>query len=57
MAGGSRQPGRSVTDKVSAIFSAFEKERRPLSLTEVAERAELPLSSAHRMVGDRIPWR
>lgn len=54
MAGGSRQPGRSVTDKVSAIFSAFEKERRPLSLTEVAERAELPLSSAHRMVGDLV---
>lgn len=54
MAGGSRQPGRSVTDKVSAIFSAFERERRPLSLTEVAEHADLPLSSAHRMVKDLI---
>jgi DNA-binding IclR family transcriptional regulator len=54
MAGGSRQPGRSVTDKLSAILSAFEQERRPLSLTEVAEHAELPLSSAHRMVGEMV---
>lgn len=57
MAGGSQQPGRSVMDRVSAILASLEKERRPLSLTEIAEHADLPLSSAHRMVGDLVGHR
>ncbi len=54
MAGGSRQPGRSVLNRISDILAAFESERRPLSMTEIAERADLPMSSAHRMVNDLV---
>ncbi|MBB5750738.1 hypothetical protein GGQ69_003083, partial [Micrococcus sp. TA1] len=28
MAGGNRDPGRTVTDKVLSVLTAFEKERR-----------------------------
>src|SRR5690625_905116 len=54
MAGGSRQPGRSVTSKVLAILSTFEQSRGSLSLTQIAEEANLPLSTAHRLVGELI---
>lgn len=54
MAGGSRQPGRSVTSKVLAILSTFEQSRGSLSLTQIAEEADLPLSTAHRLVGELI---
>ncbi|NLA57165.1 MAG: IclR family transcriptional regulator [Corynebacterium humireducens] len=54
MAGGSRQPGRGVLDRVSAVLAALESERRPLSMTEIAERADLPMSSAHRLINDLV---
>src|SRR5699024_2104469 len=54
MAGGSRQPGRSVTSKVLAILSTFEHSRGSLSLTQIANEADLPLSTAHRLVGALI---
>lgn len=54
MAGGSRQPGRSVTSKVLAILSTFELSRGSLSLTQIAEEADLPLSTAHRLVGELV---
>lgn len=52
MAGGSRESGRSVTSKVLAVLAAFEGARTSLTLTEIAERAEIPLSTAHRIVGE-----
>jgi len=54
MAGGSAQRGRSVTSKVIAILSAFEYSRGSMSLTQIAEQADLPLSTAHRLVGELI---
>jgi DNA-binding IclR family transcriptional regulator len=54
MAGGSKQRGRSVTSKVLAILSTFEQSRGSLSLTQIAEEADLPLSTAHRLVGELI---
>lgn len=54
MAGGSRQPGRSVTAKVLAILSTFEHSRGSLSLTQIASEADLPLSTAHRLVGELV---
>lgn len=54
MAGGSHQPGRSVTSKVLAILSTFEQSRGSLSLTQIADEADLPLSTAHRLVGELI---
>lgn len=54
MAGGSRQPGRTVTSKVLAILSTFEHSRGSLSLTQIAQEAELPLSTAHRFVNELV---
>lgn len=50
------EPGRSVTSKVLAILGAFETGRAALTLTEVAARADLPLPTAHRLVGELVAW-
>ncbi|MEV0236345.1 IclR family transcriptional regulator [Nonomuraea sp. NPDC050786] len=52
MAGGSRDPGRSVTSKVLAVLGAFDPAHPQLTLTEVARRSGLPLSTAHRLVAE-----
>ena len=54
MAGGSSQPGRSVTSKILAILAAFETTRRSLSLTEISAAADLPLSTTHRLVVELV---
>lgn len=56
MAGGNRDAGRSVTDKVLSVLTAFESERRPLALTEIAAIAGIPVSTAHRLVGELTEW-
>jgi DNA-binding IclR family transcriptional regulator len=56
MAGGSREPGRSVTSKVLAILGAFDAGHPRLTLTEVAERSGLPLATAHRLVKELEQW-
>ncbi|WP_284974932.1 IclR family transcriptional regulator [Arthrobacter sp. efr-133-TYG-104] len=42
--------GDSVVDRVVRVFEAFPEGVASLQLTELAERAGLPLSSAHRLV-------
>lgn len=56
MAGGSREPGRSVTSKVLAILGAFDAAHPRLTLTEVAARSGVPLSTAHRLVRELERW-
>lgn len=56
MAGGSDLPGRSVTSKVLALLGAFDAARPELTLTELAQRAGVPLSTAHRLVGELEAW-
>lgn len=56
MAGGNRQPGRSVTSKVLAIIGVFESSRRPMTLTEISQRADVSLSTTHRLVGELTEW-
>lgn len=56
MAGGNREAGRSVTDKVLSVLTAFESERRPLALSEIATIAGIPVSTAHRLVGELTEW-
>jgi len=51
MAGGAAEAGRSVTSKVTAILMAFEN-GGSYSLTELAHRASLPISTTHRLVGE-----
>lgn len=52
MSGGRVEDRRSVTTKVLAIFAAFEKSRGAMSLTEIAETSQMPLSTAHRLVAE-----
>lgn len=42
--------GDSVVDRVVRVIAAFPEGVTSLQLSEVAERSELPLSSAHRLV-------
>ncbi|MEV4088536.1 IclR family transcriptional regulator [Nonomuraea fuscirosea] len=57
MSGGSREPGRSVTSKVLAILGAFDAAHPQLTLTELAARSGVPLSTAHRLVAELEEWR
>jgi DNA-binding IclR family transcriptional regulator len=55
MAGRSRQPGRTVAGKISMIVLAISAGSR--SLTEIATRCDLPLSTVHRLVTELAAWR
>ncbi len=56
MAGNVSTPGATVTSRVLALIGAFDEQHRRLSLSELAERAELPLPTAHRLVGELVQW-
>lgn len=56
MAGNSTRPRLSVTSRALAILDAFDQRHRRLTLTELATRADLPLPTAHRLVGELITW-
>ncbi|MEL4503534.1 IclR family transcriptional regulator [Luteococcus sp. H138] len=47
-------PPRSVASKVLDILGAFETARPSLSLTEIAQACDLPLPTAHRLVGELV---
>jgi DNA-binding IclR family transcriptional regulator len=55
MAGGSNQQGRTVISKVSAILVAISEGSR--TLTEIAARTGLPLSTVHRLATELAAWR
>jgi DNA-binding IclR family transcriptional regulator len=46
----------SVTSRVLAILAAFDEHRPRLTLTEIAAAADLPVSTAHRLVGELQAW-
>ncbi|WP_229075955.1 IclR family transcriptional regulator [Actinoplanes sp. DH11] len=48
--------GASVTSRALAVLGAFDAEHRSLSLTDLARRADLPLATAHRLVGELHRW-
>jgi len=56
VAGNSSTPGASVTSRALALLGAFDEEHRRLSLTALAGRAELPVPTAHRLVGELVEW-
>lgn len=49
-------PGVTVTSRVLSILGSFDAGHRSLTLTEIAERAELTLPTAHRLVGELATW-
>lgn len=56
MAGNSGTVGSTVTSRVLALLAAFDPDHRALRLSELAERAALPLPTAHRLVGELVGW-
>lgn len=56
MAGRSSTPGASVTSRSLALLGAFDDTHRRLTLTELADRAVLPVPTAHRLVGELVEW-
>lgn len=56
MAGNATTPGVSVTSRALALVGAFDEEHRRLTLTQLAERAELPVGTAHRLVAELVEW-
>ena len=56
MAGNVAQPGTTVTGRALALLGAFDEEHRRLTLTELAQRAGLPLPTAHRLVAELVAW-
>lgn len=54
MAGNSSTPGVSVTSRVLAILGAFDERHRSLTLTDIARRADVPVPTAHRLVGELV---
>jgi DNA-binding IclR family transcriptional regulator len=56
MAGGAVEAGRSVTSRALAVLDAFDSSAPRLSLSEIATRAGLPLTTAHRLLGELVAW-
>jgi DNA-binding IclR family transcriptional regulator len=56
MAGNSSEVGRSVTNKITSILMTFT-EGSEHSLTEIAQLAGLPISTAHRLTSELASWR
>jgi DNA-binding IclR family transcriptional regulator len=56
MAGNTSTPGATVTSRALALLGSFDGEHRRLTLTELAQRAELPLPTTHRLVGELVAW-
>ncbi|GAY08229.1 IclR family transcriptional regulator [Pseudonocardia sp. N23] len=46
----------TVTARVLDVLAAFSADRPRLTLSELAARAGLPLSTAHRLVGELTAW-
>ena len=56
MAGGSREPGRSVTSRVLAVLDSFTPTSSVLGVTDIARRSGLAVSTAHRLVAELEEW-
>lgn len=56
MAGNSAQPGATVSSRLLALLGAFDSGHRSLTLSELSRRADLPLPTAHRLVGELVDW-
>lgn len=54
MAGNTSIPGASVVSRVLALLLAFDEQHRSLSLTELARRADLPVSTTYRIASELV---
>lgn len=56
LAGGGAAPGRSVTSRALGVLGAFDARHRSLTLSDIAARAALPLTTTHRLVAELAAW-
>lgn len=49
-------PSLTAAAKVLAVLETFSRDRTSQSLTQIAHRSRLPLSTAHRVVGELAAW-
>jgi DNA-binding IclR family transcriptional regulator len=56
MAGNGSAQGATVTSRALAVLAAFDATHRALRLSALAERADLPLTTAHRLVAELVAW-
>jgi DNA-binding IclR family transcriptional regulator len=56
VAGNVSRSGATVTSRALALLGAFDEDHRRLTLTELAQRAGLPVPTAHRLVGELAEW-
>jgi DNA-binding IclR family transcriptional regulator len=54
LAGNTSTPGASVTSRLLAMIGAFDERHRSLALSELAQRAGLPLPTTHRLAGELV---
>ena len=47
---------RSAGSKLLAVLDAFTRDRRALTLSEIARVTDVPLSTAHRLIGELCQW-
>ncbi|QYJ03056.1 IclR family transcriptional regulator [Nocardioides panacisoli] len=53
---GSVASTRSVTARALSILAAFDTRHRALTLSELARRADLPVATTHRLLGELAAW-
>ncbi len=54
MAGNSSSPGTTVASRLLNMVKAFDERHRSLTLSELAERADLPVATAHRLAAELV---
>ncbi|OPX13245.1 IclR family transcriptional regulator [Mycobacterium sp. AT1] len=54
MAGNTSTPGATVASRLLAVIGAFDDHHRSLALTDLAQRAALPLPTAHRLAAELV---
>lgn len=54
MAGNTGSPGKTVTSRVLALLGAFDQEHRAMSLSMLAERSGLTLTTTHRLASELV---
>lgn len=54
MAGNTSTPGVTVAERLLSIIAAFDEQHRSLALSELAQRAGLPVPTAHRLAAELV---
>ena len=49
-------PTGPVVGRALRLLDAFDAQRRELTLSELARRADMPLSTAHRLLNEFCAW-